>query len=407
MPASQCPVAALDPAGADVHGEADRLRAHGSAALVALPGDVPAWVITDHGELRGLLSDPRVSKDPRQHWPAWIRGEIPADWPLISWVGVDNMFTAFGSEHTRLRGLVSKAFTPRRVQALRPRIEQITAELLDGLAAETGEVDLRTGFTYPLPIAVITDLFGVPAEMRGTLRHIVDEVFRTSATPEETAATAQEMGRFLTDLIESKRQHPGDDLTSGLLAARDEEQNRLSERELADTLILMIGAGHETTVNLLGQAVVALTTHPEQRAALRAGDIGWDDVIEETLRWQPALANVPLRFATTDIELADGTVIAEGDAILASYAAANRDPGHYDAPEVFDARRGARDHLAFGFGPHFCLGAALARLEAQIALPALFDRFPDLALAVGSEALEPSESFISNGPKALPVRLAG
>lgn len=409
MPPSQCPVAALDPAGADVHGEADRLRAHGAAALVTLPGDIPAWVVTDHGELRGLLADPRVSKDPRQHWPAWINGEVPGDWPLISWVGVDNMFTAFGSEHTRLRGLVSKAFTPRRVEALRPRIEQITTQLLDELAAESGAgtVDLRSAFTYPLPIAVITDLFGVPAELRGTLRHIVDEVFRTSATPEETAATAARMGRFLTDLIESKRRNPGDDLTSGLLAARDDEENRLSERELADTLILMIGAGHETTVNLLGQAVVALTTHPQQRAALRAGDLSWDDVVEETLRWQPALANVPLRFATTEIKLADGTVIAEGDAILASYAAANRDPGHYDEPDVFDAGRGARDHLAFGFGPHFCLGAALARLEAHIALPALFARFPELELAVPAGELKSSESFISNGPQHLPVRLAG
>ncbi|MFR9731751.1 cytochrome P450 family protein [Saccharopolyspora sp. MS10] len=408
MPPSQCPVAALDPAGADVHGEADRLRAHGAAALVDLPGGIPAWVVTDHAELRGLLGDPRVSKDPRQHWPAWIDGEVPADWPLISWVGVDNMFTAYGPDHKRLRGLVSKAFTPRRVEALRPRVEEITAGLLDGLAAAPeGELDLRAEFTYPLPIAVITELFGVPAELRGELRRIVDEVFRTSATPEETAATAQAMGRFLAELIEAKRREPGDDLTSGLLAARDEEENRLSERELADTLILMIGAGHETTVNLLGQAVVALTTHPEQLAALRAGEIGWDDVVEETLRWQPALANVPLRFATTDIELGDGTVIGRGDAILASYAAANRDPGHYADPARFDARRGARDHLAFGFGQHFCLGAALARLEAHVALPALFDRFPKLELAVPADRLEPSESFISNGPRRLPVRLDG
>ncbi|WP_295143537.1 cytochrome P450 [Saccharopolyspora sp.] len=354
--------------------------------------------------MRGLLADERVSKDPRQHWPAWIRGEIPGDWPLISWVGVDNMFTAYGPDHARLRGLVSRAFTPRRVEALRPRITEITGELLDALAGES-EVDLRAAFTYPLPIAVITELFGVPEQMRAGLRHIVDEVFRTSATPEETAATAQEMAQFLADLIEHKRHHPADDLTSGLLAARDEQENRLSERELADTLILMIGAGHETTVNLLGQAVVALTTHPEQLAMLRNGEVSWDDVVEETLRWEPALANVPLRFATTDIPLPDGTVIAEGDAILASYAAGNRDPGRYAEPDEFDARRGARDHLAFGHGPHFCLGAALARLEAHIALPALFERFPKLELAVSAGELPPTESFISNGYQQLPVRL--
>ncbi len=404
MSASGCPLTALDPSGADVHGEAHRLREHGSAAQVTLPGEVPVWVVTEHGRLRGLLADERVSKDPRQHWPAWIRGEIPGDWPLISWVGVDNMFTAYGPDHARLRGLVSRAFTPRRVEALRPRIAEITGELLDALDGES-EVDLRAAFTYPLPIAVITELFGVPEQMRASLRHIVDEVFRTSATPEETAATAQEMARFLAELIEHKRHHPADDLTSGLLAARDEQENRLSERELADTLILMIGAGHETTVNLLGQAVVALTTHPEQLAMLRDGEVSWDDVVEETLRWQPALANVPLRFATTDIPLPDGTVIAEGDAILASYAAGNRDPGRYAEPDEFDARRGARDHLAFGHGPHFCLGAALARLEAHIALPALFERFPKLELAVRADELPPTESFISNGYQRLPVRL--
>lgn len=404
MSASGCPLTPLDPSGADVHGEAHRLREHGSAAQVTLPGEVPAWVVTEHGRLRGLLADERVSKDPRQHWPAWIRGEIPGDWPLISWVGVDNMFTAYGPDHARLRGLVSRAFTPRRVEALRPRITEITGELLDALAGES-EVDLRAAFTYPLPIAVITELFGVPEQMRAGLRHIVDEVFRTSATPEETAATAQEMAQFLADLIEHKRHHPADDLTSGLLAARDEQENRLSERELADTLILMIGAGHETTVNLLGQAVVALTTHPEQLAMLRNGEVSWDDVVEETLRWEPALANVPLRFATTDIPLPDGTVIAEGDAILASYAAGNRDPGRYAEPDEFDARRGARDHLAFGHGPHFCLGAALARLEAHIALPALFERFPKLELAVSAGELPPTESFISNGYQQLPVRL--
>ena len=243
-------------------------------------------------------------------------------------------------------------------------------------------MDLRAAFTHPLPIAVITELFGVPAQLRDRLRGIVDEVFRTSATPEETAATAQEMAAFLAELVERKRQRPGDDLTSALLAARDEQQNRLGDRELADTLILLIGAGHETTVNLLGQAVVALTTHPEQRELLRTGAADWTGAVEETLRWQPALANVPLRFAVEDIELADGTVIARGDAILASYAAANRDPRHYPAADAFDLRRGARDHLAFGHGPHFCLGAALARLEAHIALPALFERFPGLRLAV-------------------------
>lgn len=407
MSTQHCPVA-LDTGGGDLHSEAARLRSHGAATQVMLPGGVRAWAVTDHQQLRKLLADARVSKDPRQHWPAWTNGEIPADWPLISWVGVDNMFTAYGDDHRRLRGLISQAFTARRVTALEPRVNEITTGLLENLAAtaRNGEVDLRARYTYPLPIAVICELFGVPEDAQPELRGIVDEVFRTSATPEETAATAAAMSRFLSELIADKRAHPADDLTSRLLTVRDERENRLSETELADTLILMIGAGHETTVNLLGHAIVALLTHPAQRALLESGQASWDDVIEETLRWQPALANVPLRYATTDIELDDGTRIPAGEPILASYAAANRDPGRYgDDAHHFDLARANRDHLGFGHGPHFCLGAALARLEARIALPALFARFPEMSLAAHPDELRPTESFVSNGYQRVPVRL--
>ncbi|MFC4464342.1 cytochrome P450 [Streptomyces xiangluensis] len=405
----------IDPAGRDIHGEAARIRERGPVARVELPDGVQAWAVSNTELLKRLLTDPRVSKDPRQHWPTWINGEISPEWPLFTWVAVQNMFTAYGGEHKRLRTLVSKAFTARRTAALQPRVEEITKELLDRMdeAGRGGEpVDLREEFCYPLPIRVISELFGLPEEKGAELRAIVDSVFHTAATPEEVTDTYTRLYAVMSELVATKREFPGDDLTTGLIAARDDEGGtRLSEQELLDTLVLMISAGHETTVNLIDNAIHALLTHPEQLALVRAGTASWDDVIEETLRVQAPVASVPLRYAVEELALGElggpeGMVIGKGDAILASYAAAGRDPGKYgkDA-DRFDVTRVDKEHLAFGHGVHFCLGAPLGRMEARIALPALFERFPDLQLAVSDEELSPVESFISNGHRSLPARL--
>ncbi|SFT33488.1 Cytochrome P450 [Actinopolyspora lacussalsi subsp. righensis] len=365
--------------------------------------------MTSHRRLRELLADNRVSKDPRQHWPSWINGEIPDDWALASWVAVRNMFTAHGQEHRRLRSLISKAFTPRRIAAMRPFVETKTNELLDELAAlpTRGGVDLRERFAYPLPISVICHLFGVPDDARPGLRRVVDGVFDTSATPEQVQATQYELYALLNDLVATKRAEPADDLTSALLQARDENEARLDERELVDTLILLIGAGHETTVNLLDHAITAVLRHPDQLAMVREGSVSWEQVVTETLRWQAPLANVPLRYAVEDIEF-DGVVIRAGEPILAGYAAAGRDPERYDRPDEFDVTRPDNgDHLAFGHGAHYCLGAPLARLEAEVALPALFERFPGMRLAVTGSELRPAGGFIANGHATLPVMLDG
>ncbi|CAM3950076.1 cytochrome P450 [Nocardia ninae] len=397
----------LDTTGADIQGESARIRARGPVALVELPGGVPAWSATDAAVLKSLLADPRVSKDPRQHWSAFINGEITEAWPLLPWVAVDNMFTAYGADHRRLRKLVSPAFTHRRTTALRPRIEAITENLLNALAATLpGEsVDLRAGFAYPVPIQVITEMMGVPEHLGAAIHKCVDGFFDTSFTPEQAQANYLEMYRLISELVAYRTEAPGDDVASVLIATRDEDGAQLAEKELVDTLMLVINAGHETTVNLLDQAIFALLTHPEQRADVVEGRVPWSEVVEETLRYEAPVAHLPLRYAVDDIEVGD-IRIPKGAAILASYAGAGRDPNlHGPTADQFDVHRTNKDHLSFGHGAHHCIGAPLARLEAAIALPALFARFPDLRLAVDPAELPPVGSFVSNGHRRLPVYL--
>ncbi|MEU6948619.1 cytochrome P450 [Streptomyces sp. NPDC046316] len=410
MTETQCPYP-MDLSGRDVHGEAELLRKRGRATQVELPDGVVVWNVTDYALAKQLLTDPRVSRDAYQHWPAWENGEgeLARSWPLAIWVADRNMMAAYGAEHTRLRKLVAKAFTARRSAALRPRIEAITSELLDGLAATpSGEpVDLREQFAYPLPTRVISELLGMPDDVRDSLLGFVHKIFDTQASAEEARANEEGLYTLLAELVAVKRESPGDDLITGLIQVRDADGGSgLSERELVDTVLLMFTAGHETTVNLLDHAVYSLLRHPEQLARVRGGGSTWEDVIEETLRLEAPLANMPMRYAVETLELGDVTIPA-GDAMIISFGAAGRDPSqHGDTAGEFDiARDTRRDHLAFGHGVHHCLGAPLARLEASIALAALFDRFPGLDLAVPPQEIVPLGSFISNGHLSLPVRL--
>lgn len=399
----------LDPTGSDLHREAARLSSRGPAARVVLPGAVQGWLVTDPELLRALFTDPRVSKDARRNWPALAT--MAPDWPLHTWVAVHNMFTADGDEHRRLRALIGPAFTARRILDMRPRIEQITAKLLDDLAAtEPGtEVDLREHFAYPLPLEVITSLLGITdPQTRADLRRASVAIFATSLSAQEQADEVERYYRTLAAVVAAKRRAPGDDLPSALLETRDEDGSRLSEDELADTLGLVIVAGHETTVNLIDHALALLLTRPQLRARIDGGEVSWSAFIEETLRWQPPVANLPMRFATADIELPGGDAIRPGEPIMAGLLAANRHPDDHAGgsdPAEFDPDRPRTGHLTFGHGAHFCLGASLARLEAEIALPAIFARFPGITAT--AEPVAAGDSFIANAHRALPAILRG
>ncbi|GII97298.1 cytochrome P450 family protein [Sinosporangium siamense] len=401
-----CPIV-LDPAGTDIQAEARRVRDAGTAPVVELPGAVEARLVTDYSRIREVASDPRVSKDARKHWPRYIDGEIADDWPLHLWVSVNNMFTAYGDDHKRLRRLIAGAFTARRTEAMRPRVQKIADGLLDELAAVPyGEVvDLREAYAVALPACVISDLIGLPESARPAIRRVVDSVFHTAASPEEVQATTIAGYTLLHELVAQKRAEPGDDMASDLIAARDEDGSRLSEQELVDTLFLMLAAGHETTVNLIDQATYALLSHPEQLALIRGGEESWQAAVEEALRWQAPVANLPMRYAVEDIVVGD-TLIKKGEAIVLGLAAAGRDPEqHGSDADRFDITRVTRDrHLSFGYGAHHCLGAPLARVEGVIALESLFTRFPDMALAVEGPPAHLA-SFIANGHDSLPVRL--
>src|SRR5690606_6952214 len=294
----------LDVTGTDIPGEAIALRERGPLVRVVLPGDIRAWAVTDPEVLKQLFTDWRVSKDAHRHWPAFRSGEVPPDWPLITWVSVRNMFTAYGKDHQRLRKLVGPAFTARRVSALRPQIKMIIRRLLDDLAArpDVAVIDLREDYATQVPLRVISALMGVPTDLQPRLRVCVDEIFST--TPQrDPQATFIELISLLTTLVACRRAEPGEDMTSLLVSRRDTD-DRLSEEELVHTLLLVITAGYETTVNLIDQAVHQMLTRPELLGQLRAGAVGWSQLIEETLRYAPPVANLPLRYAVTDIDIA-------------------------------------------------------------------------------------------------------
>jgi cytochrome P450 len=403
---SASPRTTLDSAGGRcMYEQVDRLREMGPAVPVALPEGVGAWSVTRGDVVRRLLTHPGVTRNLKKNVPDYVPGSVP--W-LSPWVDVDSMATAEGKEHARLRKLITPAFSPRRVDAMRPRLEKLVARLLDDLEQQPGDavVDLHETFSYRVPTEMICDLFGLPPAQRPEVLRLFRAVGETDVPEEESIAVFEALVGQMHTLIGAKREAAGDDLASFLISAHEDGgEQPLTEHELISTLLLMIGGGSSTTINLLDHTVRELLAHPDQLRALRDAPEHWGHAIDESLRLHCPVMHLPMRWATEDIDLGEGVVIRPGDAILIAYGAHGRDPGVHAEPEAFDIGREDKDHLAFGAGAHFCPGSRLALLEARVALPALFERFPGLELAVGPGGPEPERTFIGNGITSLPVRL--
>jgi 2-hydroxy-5-methyl-1-naphthoate 7-hydroxylase len=398
----------LDPTARRRGAEEEVLQSAQGPVRVDVLGEL-AWAVADPDLLTRLLADPRVSKDPRQHWPRFIDGEIEGKWPLYLQVSVDNMFTAYGSAHRRLRRLVAPAFAASRLDALVPSVERNTPDLLAELDGPVGRtVDLRSTYAVQPPVRVISDVLGVPHGMRHRFKDAIDRIWNTTSTPEQAVAATVDVYAAIDELVQLKRAAPADDMTSVLISTRDQEEggSALTERELADTLLLVIAAGYETTVNLIDSAITALLEDPVQLEHVRQGRADWADVVEETLRHAAPVSHMPMRYAVEDIELPTGLTIRQGEAILPSFGAASSHPKrHGESAGRFDVTRSDKSHLAFGHGAHFCLGAPLARVEGATALRELFRRFPRMRLAVPASDLEPVPSILGNGHLRLPVHL--
>lgn len=405
---TSCPHAMpIDFMVSDLDGETARLRAAGAVTRIELLG-VPAWTITDHTIARQLLTDTRLVKDINS-WGLWTSGVVTRQWPLIGMIDVGrSMFTVDGAEHRRLRIKTTQALTPRRLEALRPSIERLTKELLDDLeeAGRDGAVvDLKQVFAYPLPMRVISELMGVPLEDQAKLLTWYKAFFSMLTPQDERLQVIDDLDVYFTEMVRNKTADPGDDLTSALILA-DEGGEPLTEEEVVGNLKALVAAGHETTVSLIVNAVRALLARPEQLDQIRSGDVEWKQAIEETLRYDGPVTHLLMRFATEDIPVGD-TVIEKGEGVVMSYRAIGRDTAiHGDDANEFDVTRTtAARNISLGYGPHICPGAALARLEAGIALPALFARFPDLNLAAALEELGNLPVLTQNDVAALPIRI--
>jgi cytochrome P450 len=374
-----------------------QLRRHSPVQRVTLPGGVPVWLITRYEDARRALTDPRLVKEPVSDIGAL------ADMPAWVLAGMGrHMLNADPPDHTRLRRLVSAAFTVRRMEALRPRIQQLSDDLLDGLAG-SDEVDLLDAFAFPLPIQVICELLGVPVADRDSFRAWTNVIIAGASALDQLPAAAEGLVGYLRDLITAKRAAPADDLLSALIAVRD-KHDRLSEDELTSMAFLLLVAGHETTVTLLGNAVFTLLQNPEQLDRLRAEPALLPAAVEEFLRYESPVETSTLRLTTEPVQFGDQTIPA-GRIVLVGLLSANRDGTRFPDADRLDVTRPDNPHVAFGHGIHYCLGAPLARLEAQIALGGLLSRYPALRLAVPAHELTWKPGTLIRGLTTLPVRL--
>lgn len=389
---------------ADPHRYYERWRAHGPVHRVQFTHGVACWVIIGYAEGRAALADPRLRKNASEMYELFRRknAEILTDESAEA-LG-SHMLNSDPPDHTRLRKLVTKAFTPRRVAALRPRIEEITAALLDEMA-DRDEVDLLQAFANPLPVTVICELLGVPFADRADFQAWTRVLVGVGNKKEEPAAATLAMTEYLRKLIAAKRSQPEADLLSSL-AQPAEDGERLDEQELIAMSFLLLVAGHETTVNLIANGTYALLRDRDQWDALRADPSGIPAAVEEFLRYEGPVGWSTVRYTSEPMRIGGITIPAD-ELVYVALSAVNRDPARFADPGHLDVTANSSGHLAFGHGIHFCIGAPLARMEAEIAFSALLRHFPDLDFADRAFTPEWQHSILFRGLGELPVRPGG
>jgi cytochrome P450 len=362
-------------------------------------GPLPTWIVTGYDAAIEAFTHPGISKDTRRFQHVLGQGNKPRN---VNAAVAESMVATDPPDHTRLRRLVSKSFTASTVDTLRPRIQQITAAQLNAISP-AGPVDLMETLAVPLPITVISELLGAPEADRDSVRRWSNDNI-TAGDHRVRDAASHQIAAYMTGLVAAKRANPDSGLLSDLVTTRDAD-DRLSETELVSLAVLLLIAGHETTTSLIGNAVLALLQHPDQLDRLRDDPALIPGAINELLRYDSPSSVATIRFTSETVTIA-GVPIPADQVVLISPAAANRDPGRFTNPDALDLDRGdAGSHLAFGHGIHYCLGARLARAEAEIALMSLLSRFPDLRLAVASDDLEWRHSRLIHGLQSLPVSL--
>ncbi|MFH9766594.1 cytochrome P450 [Streptomyces microflavus] len=370
------------------------LRAKGPVHRVRIPEGTHAWLVVGYEAGRRLLADQRLSKQWAAASPSLGVTKVSAGTSMLS---------SDTPDHTRLRKLVAREFTPRRMEQLTPRVQEMTDELLDRmLAAPDRRADLVEALSYPLPMNVICELLGVPFLDRAAFRAWSNQAV-SSVDVSKRASSTRAMAAYLTGLLQDKRARPGDDLMSALIHTADEDGDRLSADELMGMAWLLLVAGHETTVNLITNGVHNLLAHPDQLAALQSDFDLIDNAVEEILRFEGPVETPTYRFTTEPLDI-DGTVIpGGGELVLVAMSDANRDPARYSDASRFDITRDARGHIAFGHGIHYCLGAPLARIEARVAIRSLLERCPELRLTADPATLAWRTGLLMRGPLSLPV----
>jgi cytochrome P450 len=352
-------------------------------AQIGMDGKTNIWFVSRYAEVERILRDEaHFSRDFQKLYPP------DANTPLVIALVESHMLNKDGDDHARLRGLVNKAFSPRIIQAMRPRVQAIADALIDDIE-KNGTMNLIDDYAFPLPIIVIAELLGVPADDRDKFREWSDAVVAPALSEEEGKRFVMQMMAFtdyLRALFTQRRANPRDDLISALLHA-EEEGDKLNEAELFSTVVLLIVAGHETTVSLIGNGALALLRHPDALARLRRDPALWPAAIEEILRYDSPVERALTRWVTQDVEVG-GKLLRRGEMVIPLIASANHDEHVCPHADTFDVDRQPNAHIAFGKGVHFCLGAPLARLEAEIALKTLFTRLPHLRLATPEASLE-------------------